>query len=131
LQQNQFINHPSLLEFKRETLEKYDFTMPKLLLDTQIESNLEAKLENANNSKLFTIKICIGNVSKYLNLNKPQNEHNLNQTSIYDDNLISHKWMVYVRSSNCKNFDLYIKKVVFHLHQSYKPNDIVEIRYAC
>ena len=135
LKTNQFINHPALLELKRETLDKYDETMQRLLVldDQTLKSEILEKqelIENndcVNYSKLFTINICVGNVSKYLNLNMPQKDHNLNQTSIYDDNLISHKWMVYVRSLNCKNFDNYIKKVVFHLHQSYRPNDIVEI----
>ena len=135
LKQQQFINHPSLLEYKREKLDQ-EVKMPKLLLlnettsttnDVKFLEKQELSNNNQNDSKLCSIKICVGNVSKYLNLNKPQKDHNLNQTSIYDDNIISHKWMCYVRADNCKNIDFYIKKVVFHLHQSYKPNDIVEI----
>jgi hypothetical protein len=134
LKQQQFINHPSLLEYKREKLDQ-EIKMPKLLLlnETSTATNSDVKflekqeLNNQNESKLYQIRVCVGNVSKYLNLNKPQKEHSLNQASIYDDNIISHKWMCYVRADNCKNIDNYIKKVVFHLHQSYKPNDIVEI----
>lgn len=141
LKQNEFKNHPSILEYKCDRLDQEENKMPKVLLldETTTSSSNEVKFLETQElsdqlngggcglSRICSIKICVGNVSKYLNLNKPQKEHNLNQTSIYDDNIVSHKWMCYVRAENCKNIDNYIKKVVFHLHQSYKPNDIVEI----
>ena len=108
-------------------------------------------------SKQFNVKICVGNVSKYLNnANSKQQEspscgagsllsQKLNQTlmmnedevtkasiesSQYNQDLITHKWMIYIRSPNCHKLENYIKKVVFFLHFSYKPYDMVEIKYV-
>ena len=42
----------------------------------------------------------------------------------------THKWMVYVRGDkDHPNIESFVKKVRFLLHPSYRPSDIVEIRY--
>ena len=107
-------------------------------------------------SKQFNIKICVGNVSKYLNktnnkqsqevstsgagslLNQKSNQNLLMneddvtkasiESSQYNQELITHKWMIYIRSPNCHKLENYIKKVVFYLHFSYKPYDMIEIK---
>lgn len=43
----------------------------------------------------------------------------------------THKWMVYVRGSRKEpSIDHFVKKVWFFLHPSYKPNDLVEVRFV-
>ncbi|XP_017471132.1 PREDICTED: uncharacterized protein LOC108362602 isoform X2 [Rhagoletis zephyria] len=42
---------------------------------------------------------------------------------------LTHKWIVYVQSKDTTiPIESFIKKVRFHLHPSYRPNDIVDIR---
>ncbi len=88
--------------------------------------------------KSFDLKVSVGNVSKYIN-NRNANEKAPespaatdvsadNEPSQYNQDLITHKWMIYIRSANCKRLDNYIKKVVFYLHSSYKPYDVVEVK---
>ncbi len=105
-------------------------------------------------NKQFNVKICVGNVSKYLNntqnsqtesksatgslLNQKSNqalimnEDDVTKAAIessqYNQDLITHKWMIYIRSPNCQKLENYIKKVVFYLHFSYKPYDLIEIK---
>ncbi|VEN45947.1 unnamed protein product [Callosobruchus maculatus] len=59
-------------------------------------------------------RIVIGNISKYM--------------STAEDDSMTHKWMVYVRGEKNKpDISDIVKKVVFYLHPSYKPNDVVEV----
>ncbi len=86
----------------------------------------------------FDVKIFVGNVSKYFNNNSNNNNLNKksnsttnstnNEPSQYDQDLITHKWMIYIRSPNCLKLESYIKKVIFYLHSSYKPYDMVEVK---
>lgn len=96
-------------------------------------------------AQLSKIRIFVGNVSKSLNTNnstqlkqKASQINSINEdesiscsikSSQYNQDLITHKWMVYIRSPNCSRLDSYIKKVVFYLHFSYKPYDVVEVKY--
>jgi len=63
-------------------------------------------------------KLIVGNVSKYL-LADARKENDQS----------THKWMVYVRtdSGNDKEIEKYVKCVLFFLHPSYIPNDIVTV----
>lgn len=60
-------------------------------------------------------QVIVGNISKWM----PSSE----------EEKLTHKWMVYVRGPK-ENPDVshFIDKVIFHLHPSYKPDDIVEVR---
>ncbi len=84
-------------------------------------------------NKQFDIKISVGNVSKYLKnetsvASTNPNDMSQNDQSQYNQDLITHKWMIYIRSANCARIESYIKKVIFYLHSSYKPYDIVEVK---
>ena len=88
--------------------------------------SLNSQLPNLD---LSDVRINVGNVSKYLKSAAsgdccPEKI----EASQYDQDLITHKWMVYIRSPNCKNLENYIKKVIFYLHPSYKPYDIVQVK---
>ena len=63
-------------------------------------------------------KLIVGNVSKYLLADSRK-----------ENDQSTHKWMVYVRteSGDDKEIDKYIKCVLFFLHPSYIPNDIVTV----
>ena len=72
-----------------------------------------------NNSRFYTSKkLIVGNVSKYL-LADARKENDRS----------THKWMVYVRteSGDDKEIEKYVKSVLFFLHPSYIPNDIVTV----
>lgn len=75
-------------------------------------------VENTQNSlkrKKTKHTILIGNISKWM-------------PSLENDNT-THKWMVYVRGpKEAPDLSHLIEKVVFYLHPSYRPHDVVEVR---
>ncbi|XP_050306072.1 YEATS domain-containing protein 2 [Anthonomus grandis grandis] len=101
---------------------------PKLEPDSSPVQNNVIKLEPSipavnvdepvTNRNKVQHKLVIGNISYF---KKSMEQHNL-----------THKWMVYVKLfKGIKNgpevTNLVISKVVFYLHPSYKPNDVVDI----
>lgn len=62
------------------------------------------------------IRIIVGNVSKWL--------------APMEVSDATHKWTVYAKLAQTDlDISLFVKKVVFFLHKSYRPNDIIEIKY--
>lgn len=126
-----YINHPSVCNLKCEHLEAAIDHCKYLSQSAMTKKNTDANEEMSNLSKQqFDLKICVGNVSKYLKNIKNDSQSSLDniESSQYNQDLITHKWMIYIRSPNCAKLDNYIKKVVFYLHQSYKPYDVVEVK---
>jgi transcription initiation factor IIF auxiliary subunit len=95
------------------------------------------------NYQQFNVKLFVGNVSKSLNTSTSNAASRTEQilllneqgetvieSSQYNQELITHKWMIYIRSPNCAKLSNYIRKVIFYLHFSYKPYDVVEVRNA-
>lgn len=137
LTQAEYINHPAIKSLKCEHL---DMAIAHArCLETSVnasgveersfvEPNEEYMSQSAGPdvtsayTQQYEVKICVGNVSKYLSGGESSGEANQKQPT--------HKWMVYLRSPQCSRFESYIKKVLFFLHSSYKPNDIVELKYA-
>ncbi|KAL3276558.1 hypothetical protein HHI36_011932 [Cryptolaemus montrouzieri] len=59
-------------------------------------------------------RIIVGNISKWM--------------PSYEDDNLTHKWMMYVRGpKDSPDVSHFIDKVVFFLHPSYKPHDVVEV----
>ena len=143
---NEYVNHPSIANLKCEHLDlAIDHIKPQAngYLPCTLNRANEESANNENDRSIdfyssytqqFEVKIGVGNVSKSLTNNpssKKQSEQkqlNTSEPSQYDQNLITHKWMVYIRSSDCPKLDNYIKKVIFFLHSSYKPYDMIEIK---
>ncbi|XP_072378822.1 uncharacterized protein [Diabrotica undecimpunctata] len=77
-------------------------------------NNSDSDQTFVKNRKKTRHRLVIGNVSKWI--------------QSLEDNT-THKWMMYVRGEK-DNPDIshIVDKVVFHLHPSYKPHDIVEVR---
>ncbi|RZC38888.1 YEATS domain-containing protein 2 [Asbolus verrucosus] len=74
----------------------------------------ETNLEFIRNRKKTKYRIVVGNISKWM----PSSE----------DDILTHKWMVYVRGPKEKpDVSHFIEKVIFYLHPSYKPHDVVEV----
>lgn len=136
---NDYINHPAVANLKCEHLDaaiehskslsnfgRQNFN--SLLNSGKDEPNDADRLNQLNQQ--FDVKIWVGNVSKYLNnkQNEANTSHECIESSQYNQDLITHKWMIYIRSPNCLKLDNYIKKVIFYLHPSYKPYDMVEIK---
>lgn len=152
LTQNEYLNHPAIKNLKCEHLEmaigqaKSSADNYNNANNQYSNTNNDSNNDDINSSKVFKsntnaqigytqqydIKICVGNVSKYLATSSVAKEY-LEQlktldSSQYNQDLITHKWMVYIRSPDCVKLDNYIKKVLFFLHSSYKPYDIVEVK---
>lgn len=71
--------------------------------------------DTIRNRKKTKYRVVVGNISKYM------------PTKNREDNS-THKWMIYVRGSKeAPNVSHFIKKVVFYLHPSYKPCDVIEV----
>lgn len=71
--------------------------------------------DTVRNRKKTKYRVVVGNISKYM----PAKNKEDNST---------HKWMMYVRGSKEEpNVSHFIKKVVFYLHPSYRPCDVIEI----
>lgn len=75
----------------------------------------EKPLEFIRSRKKTKYRVVVGNISKWM----PSSE----------DDILTHKWMVYVRGPKDKpDVSHFIDKVVYYLHPSYKPHDVVEVR---
>lgn len=85
-----------------------------------INSNLNVKQMDESvsvprNRQMTKRRIIVGNISKWI----PSDNTEDNST---------HKWMVYIRGPPERpRIDDFIKKIVFHLHPSYQPHDVIDI----
>ncbi|KAJ8965607.1 hypothetical protein NQ314_003998 [Rhamnusium bicolor] len=84
------------------------------LEDTSKLQIIDNNQNSLRNRKKTRYRIVIGNISKWM-------------PSLENDNT-THKWMVYVRGLE-ETLDMLqiIDKVIFYLHPSYKPHDVVEV----
>lgn len=91
----------------------------------QNECTENVKVEPSSEQEIVTQrnkvqhKVVIGNISYF-------------KKSLEQDNL-THKWMVFVKifkgtKTGREVSNMIISKVVFYLHPSYKPHDVVEVR---
>lgn len=119
--QKNFYENMVIQESDEQTM-KQDSDEIKFESDKEKKPEIPSEpLTNTNNSdmsirnrKKVKHRIIVGNISKWM-------------PSDNDDDKSTHKWMVYVRGpKDSPNVSHIIEKVVFYLHPSYKPNDIVE-----
>lgn len=73
-----------------------------------------AKLNSARLNNQIKHLIVVGNTSKYIGDEKPSDNS-------------SHKWLVYVQAKSSIPIDMFVTKVRFFLHPSYRPNDVVDV----
>ncbi|XP_056630105.1 uncharacterized protein LOC130440794 [Diorhabda sublineata] len=87
---------------------------PKLDIKSEVPNPQASDQIILKNRKKTRHRLIIGNVSKWV----PSLEDNT-----------THKWMMYVRGEK-DNPDIshIVDKVIFHLHPSYKPHDVIEVR---
>ena len=89
--------------------------------NTQANTTSGKALNAARLNNKIKHLIVVGNTSKYIGNEaerdiKPQSQN------------LTHKWLVYVQPKETKQpIDRFVKKVRFHLHHSYRPNDIVDV----
>ncbi|KAH8353419.1 hypothetical protein KR084_010829 [Drosophila pseudotakahashii] len=82
------------------------------------ERQVELNASRLNNKNKFNF--VVGNTSKYIGEGSREKTTG-GQALIY-------KWLVYVQGKGLPQpLGTYIKKVRFHLHHSYRPNDIVDV----
>ncbi|XP_050338366.1 uncharacterized protein LOC126764834 [Bactrocera neohumeralis] len=92
-----------------------------------IPSETRKSLNSARFNNKTKHLVVIGNTSTYIGGEVDATA----EVKISSENMLTHKWLVYVQSKDTKiNLESFIKKVRFHLHPSYRPNDIVDIRTA-
>ncbi|KAF5303426.1 hypothetical protein FQA39_LY09970 [Lamprigera yunnana] len=73
--------------------------------------------EYIRNRKKTKYRIVVGNISKWMPSDSAEDKS-------------THRWMVYVRGSKeSPDISHFVEKVVFYLHPSYQPNDVVELRH--
>ncbi|GJQ72736.1 hypothetical protein Trydic_g1392 [Trypoxylus dichotomus] len=81
----------------------------------QSENAIDTGHSSIRNRKLYKHQIVVGNISKWA------------PSESSDDNS-THKWMVYVRGpKEYPDITHIVDKVIFFLHPSYKPNDVIEV----
>ncbi|XP_075151271.1 YEATS domain containing 2 homolog D12 [Haematobia irritans] len=63
--------------------------------------------------------IVVGNTSKFIGAEQERDPKNKSQ-------ILTHKWLVYVQAKDTTiPIERFVRKVRFHLHHSYRPNDVV------
>lgn len=84
--------------------------------DLPINKTFKPEFDTIRNRKKVKYRVLVGNISKWM-------------PSQSEEDKSTHKWMVYVRGSK-DNPDIshFVQKVIFYLHPSYQPNDVVELR---
>lgn len=80
-----------------------------------VNGESSSSCDSVRNRRKRKYRLVVGNISKYM----PAKNREDNST---------HKWMIYVRGSKeAPNVSHFIKKVVFYLHPSYRPCDVIEL----
>lgn len=107
------------INFKTEDREMPEIKDVKSRFENKQEVKNSTKSEifdSIRNRKKTKYRVVIGNISKWM----PSDSQEDNST---------HKWMIYVRGSkDAPSVSHFIQKVVFYLHPSYKPNDVIELK---
>ncbi|XP_057321667.1 uncharacterized protein LOC130665349 [Microplitis mediator] len=79
-----------------------------------LDSNTELEPQRGDVFKISKVLV-IGNIASPI--------HPMDR----QDDKYTHKWQVYVRGPIDDSIGEFVSKVVFHLHPSFKPNDLIEI----
>lgn len=131
----EYMNHPAVAGLKCEHLDMVVEHVKSVETSLPCSIASSSTSENMGFTQQFDIQIFAGNVSKFLNPENSKKSSRLLDTAYsqtatqYDQDLITHRWMVYIRSPNCPRLENYVRKVVFYLHSSYKPHDMIEVKY--
>lgn len=121
-QEKQVKNEIAIENCSKETVEADDNNTVDMCDRVEIETKSLVNGESSKsigdsvrNRKKTKFRVVVGNISKYM----PAKNKEDNST---------HKWMIYVRGSKeSPNVSHFIKKVVFYLHPSYRPCDVIEL----
>lgn len=117
LGKNTNLDHLNLKDKRKSTARLQPFEPPpvpekKIKLDPEAAAPKTPVVKNRKKTKH---RLLIGNISKWM----PSSE----------DDALTHKWLVYVRGpKDAPDVSHFVEKVVFYLHPSYKPHDVVEVR---
>ncbi|KAB0789989.1 hypothetical protein PPYR_15735 [Photinus pyralis] len=94
-----------------------EINAPTSKSDSILPISPKEEYDTTRNRKKEKYRIVVGNISKWM-------------PSGSEEDKSTHKWMVYVRGSKEKpDISHFVEKVVFYLHPSYAPNDVVEMRH--
>ncbi|KAF9586573.1 YEATS domain-containing protein 2 [Lunasporangiospora selenospora] len=85
---------------------------------TPIQPGLPAPLDTVGSRFYVKRRIVVGNVSKFI----PDDKRDPRLREF------PYKWMIYVDGApKPEDITAYVSKVEFHLHESYKPNDVITV----
>lgn len=90
------------------------YVAPNARPDERIE-----QVNSARGRNQYRHLIVVGNTSKYIGDEERDSATN-----------VTHKWLVYIATKAAVPIDKIVSKVRFFLHESYRPNDIVEVLSA-
>ncbi|XP_061402069.1 YEATS domain-containing protein 2 [Musca vetustissima] len=98
--------------------------LPKSVHQPQLNTGKGKQGKALNSSRLNNKEkhlFVVGNTSKFIGSEQDRDPKNKSQ-------ILTHKWLVYVQTKNSTvPLEKFVKKVRFHLHHSYRPNDIVDV----
>lgn len=109
-------------ESEETTLKQPEVVCEAATVEQTIEPKVKQDIEETEecdtvrNRKKTKHRIVVGNISKWMPSESPEDNS-------------THKWMIYIRGTkDSPRVSHFIQKVVFYLHPSYKPNDVIEIK---
>ncbi|KAK9503627.1 hypothetical protein O3M35_010147 [Rhynocoris fuscipes] len=103
-------------EIKDFTEDKQFKKLPRYIPPKYRDKDVVQLFEPRGNVKKQKFRLSIVNVSKWI-FNK-------------EDGAATHKWTIYVKNSDpSTDISLFVAKVTFFLHHSYKPNDVISVEY--
>lgn len=89
--------------------------IPRYVAPNAPDKRIE-QVNSARGRNQYRHLIVVGNTSKYIGDEERDSNSN-----------VTHKWLVYIATKTTVPIDKIVCKVRFFLHESYRPNDLVEV----
>lgn len=91
--------------------------VPRYIAPTMSTTNRIEQVNSARGRNQFRHLIVVGNTSKFIGDEEKDSATN-----------VTHKWLVYISAKTSIPIEKIVSKARFFLHESYRPNDIVEVQ---
>lgn len=117
--QKQSIEHEVVVESVEPTIkeaaEKIEIKKEIEVVDVKKGIDMHDKTTDIKYRNKSKHRLLVGNISKWMSTEN-------------DEDSSTHKWMVYVRGpKESPDISHIVSKIVFYLHPSYRPNDVIEV----
>jgi len=108
---------PAVVDERKKAMEIMLSKQPRYIAPIAKPGEISKSPPRAANLKVKK-RIVVGNVSKWIHPD-------------FRDDASTHKWMIYVRGPpEAPDVSNLVERVRFFLHSSYKPHDVIEIKYV-